>query len=176
MAHVDLSLIQDCDKPCSSICNCRNMPECAGPIEKAMQLHLSTQLELCQQLEAIADDLPKTIDHQNLLIVARKILPTIKEAHRFEERRIFPHIQVEAEDKEALTQSLERLKFEHWEDESFAEELSHGLINFVSECEEPSSITLAYMLRGFFEGVRRHIAFEVEHILPLLRRQEAPAR
>ena len=27
---------------------------------------------------------------------------------------------------------------------------------------------LSYMLRGFFEGLRRHIAFEVEHLMPIL--------
>jgi hypothetical protein len=29
------------------------------------------------------------------------------------------------------------------------------------------------MLRGFFEGLRRHIAFEREHIVPILCKQQA---
>ena len=98
MAHVEQSLMQDCEKPCSSSCNCRNTPECAGPIERKMQQHLATQLKLCHELEAIADGLPNNFDRQKLLVVARNILPTIKEAHQFEEYRIFPHIQVEAEE------------------------------------------------------------------------------
>ena len=81
-------------------------------------------------------------------------------------------VLVEAESQSNLNRSLERLKYEHWEDESFAEEVSDGLIRFVSDPDHPSPDTLAYMLRGFFEGLRRHIAFESEHILPLLRRQE----
>ncbi|MEP1263194.1 MAG: hemerythrin domain-containing protein [Rhizobiaceae bacterium] len=134
------------------------------------------QLNLCNQLEEIADALPQTIDRQKLLVIARSILPTVKTAHRFEEDRIFPHIKLEARQIKALNLSLERLQYEHWEDESYAEELSDGLIRFVTDDEEPSAITLGYMLRGFFEGMRRHIAFEVEHILPLLRQQEQAIR
>ena len=34
---------------------------------------------------------------------------------------------------------------------------------------------LSYMLRGFFEGLRRHIAFEKEHLVPLLMQKGTPA-
>ena len=164
--------VDGCDKPCSIHCNCNVMPACAAPIEKTMQEHLSSQLGLCRQLEEIADDLPYKVDRQKLLVVARSILPTVKTAHRFEEDRIFPQIKVQAEAKEDLDHSLERLQFEHWEDESFAEEVSNSLLEFVTGDDAPSAVTLGYMLRGFFEGLRRHVAFEVEHILPLLRRSE----
>ncbi|MEP0941524.1 MAG: hemerythrin domain-containing protein [Rhizobiaceae bacterium] len=137
-----------------------------------MKQHFSQQLDLCDQLEAIADALPQKFDTQRLLVIARSIFPTVKTAHHFEENRIFPHIRVEAASKADLNLSLERLQYEHWEDESFAEEVSEGLIKFVSDAERPSPDTLAYMLRGFFEGLRRHIAFEAEHILPLLRQHE----
>lgn len=169
MAPVRLSPVEDCSKPCSETCNCKIMPDCAEPIEKVMQQHLAVQLHLCSQLEEIADELPENIDHQRLLVVARSILPTVKKAHEFEETRVFPHIQAEAIGCEGISTSLERLKFEHWEDESFAEELCDGLIKFVTKEADPSPDTLGYMLRGFFEGLRRHIAFEMEHILPLLR-------
>ena len=75
-----------------------------------------------------------------------------------------------------MQNALERLQYEHWKDESFAEEVSDGLIKFVSDSDHPSADTLAYMLRGFFEGLRRHIAFEAEHILPLLRQHELSRR
>ena len=172
MARSYLRLVMECSKPCTETCNCGTSLDCAGPIVREMQEHLFVQSQLCDQLEEIADALPETTDHQRLLVIARSILPTVKTAHRFEEDRIFPHIQMEARDKDSLNLSLERLQYEHWEDESFAEELTDGLIRFVTECDEPSAITLGYMLRGFFEGLRRHIAFEAEHILPLLRRQQ----
>jgi hemerythrin-like domain-containing protein len=172
MARNYLTLVENCSKQCSEDCNCSIMPDCVGPIETEMQQHFSKQLDLCRQLEEIADELPQKNDRQRILVVARSIFPTVKKAHRFEENRIFPHIEIKAEKQDSLKFSLERLQYEHWEDESFAEELSDGLIRFVADCEEPSTNTLAYMLRGFFEGLRRHIAFEAEHIMPLLRRKE----
>ena len=172
MSQVHLRLVEDCGKPCSETCNCGVKPDCAGPIEQEMKHHFSELYDLCNQLEEIADALPENVDGQKLLTIARRIFPTIKTAHYFEEKRIFPHIRVEAEAESDLFHSLERLQYEHWEDESFAEEVSDGLIRFVSDTDQPSPDTLAYMLRGFFEGLRRHIAFESEHILPLLRRHE----
>lgn len=175
MARVQLSQIEDCSSPCSVQCNCSTKPTCAGPIEKEMQMHFEMQLDLCGKLEKIADDLPHQVDKQQLLQVARTIFPTIKNAHHFEENRIFPQIQLESLSTDALETSLERLQYEHWEDESFAEELCDAMIKFVRDDQEQAAETLSYMLRGFFEGIRRHIAFESEHILPLLQRQQASA-
>ncbi|NKB50936.1 MAG: hemerythrin domain-containing protein [Rhizobiaceae bacterium] len=176
MAKSHLKQMKDCSEPCTESCNCGVNHACVGPIEQEMQRHFSVQLDLCNQLEEIADALPQKVDRQKLLIIARSILPTVKTAHRFEEDRIFPHIKSEARERTALNISLERLQYEHWEDESFAEELCDGLIRFVTDSDEPSANTLGYMLRGFFEGLRRHIAFEVEHIIPLLRLHEQTER
>ena len=161
----------DCDKVCSALCNCSVKPECVTPIEREMQRHLQLQSKLCNQLGQIADELPYRVDRQKLLLVARSIMPTVKRAHRFEENRIFPQIEARAGTLDGLKQSLERLQFEHWEDESFAEDLTDGLIKFVARPETTNTDTLSYMLRGFFEGLRRHIAFEVDHIMPLLRQR-----
>ena len=144
-------------------------------IETELKGHLSTQLNLCDELEKIADNLPHAIDRQHVLVVAKSIIPTVKSAHQFEENQIFPMIKQDGQSGASLDQSMERLRYEHWEDESFAEELSDALVKFVSLDEEAETDTLAYMLRGFFEGLRRHIAFESEHILPVLQQQFAKA-
>jgi len=164
--------VEDCVKVCTVDCNCTTMPQCVSPIERKMQQHLKRQSQLCNQLEQIADELPYRVDHQRLLMVARSIMPTVKRAHSFEENRVFPQIEAQAGSTEALKHSLERLQFEHWEDESFAEELTDRLVKFVAHPETANTDTLSYMLRGFFDGLRRHIAFELEHILPLLRQRE----
>ena len=69
---------------------------------------------------------------------------------------------------DALKSTVERLRYEHWEDESFSDEVADALIRFVTDKASSNAETLAYMLRGFFEGLRRHIAFERDHIVPLL--------
>ena len=72
-----------------------------------------------------------------------------------------------------LHSSIERLRFEHLGDEEFASDLCSSLRQFVTDRATSNVESLAWMLRGFFEGVRRHIAFEREHILPLVQRHSS---
>ena len=135
-------------------------------------LHHDEQLALCQRLEEIADELPEVGDTQLCLSLAKNILPMIRDAHTYEEKTLFPLLISFDANNDKLASSLERLRYEHWEDESFADEVADGLIRFVTDRASSNAETLAYMLRGFFEGLRRHIAFEREHIVPLLSKMQ----
>ncbi len=130
-----------------------------------LQQHNRKLLCLCDRLEEVADSLPDKIDTQECLLLARSLYPAVYKAHQFEEIVLFPVLAGHNPDP-ALKNSFERLKFEHWEDEAFAEEISECLKRYILVPE--NSDTLAYMLRGFFESVRRHVAFDTEHLLPKL--------
>ena len=71
---------------------------------------------------------------------------------------------------EETCKTIQRLHAEHWEDESFAFEVQDALIEFAQNPKQSNVEALAYMLRGFFEGVRRHVAFEWEHVVPTVRK------
>ena len=129
--------------------------------------HIRAQLLLCNRLEQIADALPNNLDHQECLSVARNVYATIKSAHRFEEEKLFPYM-LKSPSNAQTCKSVERLCAEHWEDEIYAFDVQDALINYVKDPKDANAESLGYMLRGFFEGVRRHIAFEREHILPAL--------
>jgi iron-sulfur cluster repair protein YtfE (RIC family) len=129
--------------------------------------HLSEQALLCDALESIADSLPVNVDTQFCLQVARRLYPTVKQAHEFEENQLFPALEKSARRAEVKV-TLERLRGEHWEDESYAMEVQEALTEFVMGPERFHHDALGYMLRGFFEGLRRHIAFEKEYLLPIL--------
>ncbi len=133
-----------------------------------LQSNLEAQLELCNRLEELADSLPDEVDKQNCLHLARSIFPLLQQAHSFEENKLFPYLLKTYANDHNMMATLERLRFEHWEDESFAEELRECMTNFARYEDMACINVLAYMLRGFFEGLRRHIAFEREHIAPLL--------
>lgn len=137
-------------------------------ITNILATKLALQLQLCEKLELLADSLPNKLDEQNCLVVAKSILPVLIDAHDFEENVVFPALNLHITDKDRLDTTLERLKFEHWEDESFAEELRVCLVDLVKDRDLNQVNSISYMLRGFFEGVRRHVAFEREHIMPLL--------
>lgn len=133
----------------------------------AVEEHIEEQISLCSSLEKIADSLPEDFDPQICLHAAKSIYPVFKGAHDFEESVLFPYLAKKDGDGERLQQILNRLHAEHWEDESFGEEVSEALIDLVNG-EQDNPEKLGYMLRGFFEGVKRHIAFEREHLLPLI--------
>lgn len=137
--------------------------------------HMNLNYNLCCQLEHIADNLPDNVDRQECLYVARSVVPMVKLAHDFEENVLFPILRERCSNSVEIDKTLDRLQGEHWEDESYAAEIHHGLISFASGLSEISVDSLGYMLRGFFEGMRRHLAFEREHVLPLLRSLDAPA-
>jgi iron-sulfur cluster repair protein YtfE (RIC family) len=122
------------------------------------------QLALCRELEEIADSLPASINRQKCIYAAKALGPLMKGIHHYEETVLFPMLQRDAGPDTHLESTLERLKFEHCEDECFAEELTDALLKLGSG-ERVNMEAVGYMLRGFFEGMRRHIAFEQEHLI-----------
>lgn len=132
-----------------------------------LQKHLQCQMTLCDTLEEIADALPNRVDKQKCLLTARTIMPVVRSAHLFEEQVLFPTLKIENATSPRLDTAIERLYAEHWEDEGFGDEISEALLAYgCGESFDPEK--LGYMLRGFFEGLRRHVAFEKEVLAPLL--------
>jgi hemerythrin-like domain-containing protein len=122
------------------------------------------QLALCSELEEIADSLPSSINRQKCIYAAKALGPLVKAAHHYEETVLFPQLRSSENPPEHLAETLERLKFEHFEDQCFAEELTDALLK-LGAGDTVNMEAVGYMLRGFFEGIRRHIAFEREHLL-----------
>jgi len=137
-----------------------------NPIAALRKAH-KDQLLLCDRLEEIADSLPDGINRQKCIYAARALGPMVRGVHRFEEDVVFPMIADRLKDDEKIEPTLNRLRFEHCEDECFAEELTEALQALGSGKPDVNIEAIGYMLRGFFEAMRRHIAFESELLLPL---------
>lgn len=123
---------------------------------------------MCSELETIADSLPSLVDRDQCLQMAETLLPALQMAHAFEEELLYPAFYEGAVYREERQKTLARLRVEHVEDEALAEEISERLF-FIGQgggVENPEA--LGFMLRTFFRSVRRHVAFEREHILPLV--------
>ena len=144
-------------------------PNGEPPLLIQLGKHLRACLDLCDALEQIADRLPENLQCGQCLEVARSIYPTVKQSHEFEEASLFPLLIDESRPDEKTRMTIQRLHAEHWEDESFAFEVRDALMEFASNPRHSNVEALGYMLRGFFEGVRRHVAFEWEHVVPALR-------
>ena len=126
------------------------------------------ELALCDRLEEIADSLPNGLDRRNCLLAARALGPTMAKIHRFEERRIFPYFCVRLGNSAEADKTVERLKNEHLEDEGSAAELRDALRFAARHGVADNPETLGFMLRGYFGAVRRHVAFERDHVIALL--------
>jgi hemerythrin-like domain-containing protein len=124
-----------------------------------LQHAFDRQMSLCDLLENIADSLPERLDRQQCLHVARLIAPLIRQAHMAEEQLLFPEVAARRADGADV---VERLRLEHVEDECFAEEVQYELLQMGKGQPVLAPEATGYMLRGFFEGVRRHIRHELE--------------
>jgi hemerythrin-like domain-containing protein len=141
-------------------------------LARTFAMFLDQQQRICNELEAIADSLPDAIDDHASLDTAQRLLPLISRAHEFEEKILFPMIVKNPNPVPALAPmvgTIERLQFEHWGDEDFAADIYHAIRAYVAGHDRGSAEALGWMLRGFFESMRRHIAFEREYILPFTR-------
>jgi hemerythrin-like domain-containing protein len=123
------------------------------------------QLTLCSALEDIADSLPANVNRQKCMYAAKSLIPLVNGIHRYEEETVFPLLERMASGDRELIDSIARLKFEHVEDECCAEELTDTLTRLGSGDGTVNAEAAGYMLRGFFESIRRHIAFEQQFML-----------
>jgi len=141
-------------------------PAPASPAAKiaVMRRAHSEKLKVCGALEEIADGLPDNVDRLMCMSVASTLLSMLRNIHRFEEDVVFPSYAAATGDP----QCVERLKAEHVEDECFADELTEVLMTIGHGAAVTNPEALGFMLRGFFETIRRHVAFERDHILPAI--------
>lgn len=140
------------------------------PLERLYADHHG-QAKLCEMLEAIADALPDGVDPQMCRQVLDELGDQLILHHRDEEEGLFPLIEKRALPEDGIAAHLAQLSLEHATDESFAEELREALEECARGGRPASPNTLGYMLRGFFEGYRRHLHWENMVLLPLARKR-----
>ncbi len=128
----------------------------------------SEQLALCDALEQLADALPAGLERIHCLRLARTIPAVVDRAHRLEEMLLFPMLQERAAFSPAFAAVIDRLRYEHLEDDAYADELYDALSARSWGRSKPSAETLGYMLRTFFSATRRHILFDRDVLVPLL--------
>lgn len=122
------------------------------------------KLDLCDQLETIADSLPSRVDRLLCLRVASQLVPWLRQCQVYEEEVVFPAFLKAGPDSRA--ESIRRLEAEHVQDECAAQDLTDILLSIGHGAAIANPEALGFMLRALFEALRRHVAFEREHLLP----------
>jgi hemerythrin-like domain-containing protein len=132
-------------------------------------------LELCDRMEEIADTLPDKVSVSTCTRVIQDLSRRVAWHHHFEEVHLFPVLRARARADDRLIASLNRLESEHRSDEGYADEIVDLLSALANGTSHEAPNTAGYMLRGLFQSLRRHIAFENEYVLPLARRMLSAA-
>ena len=139
-----------------------------SPLE-LISLEHGEHLALCDKLEEIADSLPNSIDKNTCTCAAFALRHRVGVHHAMEEEALFPLLHARAGNDIAFMRTLQRLQDEHRTDEGYCDEVLE-LLTALSTGSLPENVEAAgYLLRGLFECMRRHIAFEEDHLLPKAR-------
>jgi iron-sulfur cluster repair protein YtfE (RIC family) len=125
------------------------------------------KLRLCDSLEELADTLPSRLDRLACLRIANELVPILRDSHRYEEDIVFPAFVSGSADAAASILSVHRLMAEHIEDECAAQDVTDMLLAIGHGGPVNNPEALGFMLRALFETLRRHIAFELEHVFPV---------
>lgn len=116
-------------------------------------------LMLCLQLEELATDFDAGEVPRGIGKVAKHIEPLIAAAHTLEEQKFYPDLELHAGSCFGAL-LLDQVKSEHRVDRRAARELSLTLAAVAQKRCRLSLNTVAHMVRGFQEALRRHITAE----------------
>jgi hemerythrin-like domain-containing protein len=146
--------------------------DAAGPVPDPLAVLQSEhvlQLELCACLEHLADSLPDQVDRRLAHALGLMLANDITGHFAWEEQVLFPALRRHAASLAPIGPMLAQLESEHDRDEDHAKELAETLAALASQGRHGNPEMLGYMLRGFFEGQRRHISWEESVLVPMAR-------
>ena len=129
-------------------------------------------LDICSLLEGIADGLPNDVPQNQCRMLAESVADELRATHTIENRVLMPLLL--ASEHASLRQAATRLQQEHEFDDQAAMEVEEALNGLILGRNALSPDATGYLLRSFFESVRRHVYAE-QDLLSLLE-DEGPAK
>jgi len=125
---------------------------------------------VCDQLEAIADDLPRGTDIRRIRSAMQFLKIKLPAYHRDERECLFPLIARHASQSQDIAAIIAQLQIYQIEDEGYADEVIDLLAEMEKEAMQRTPEAAGYLLRGFFQNYRRYLAWQRLTILPLAHR------
>lgn len=120
-------------------------------------------LATCDALESLADALPGPVSADQCQKLADDAITLVAETHRLEEQVLLPLLATST--RRELYKVAERLRQEHAFDSQAALEIEEALTGLVSGRPILSADATGYLLRSFFESVRRHVHAEQDLLM-----------
>ena len=129
-------------------------------------------LALCDGLETVADSLPHAVTPRLCLTLAAGLEPLVARTQQLEEEALFPLLA--SSHSRQWGPTLARLRAEHPADHSIAAEVSEALHDLGNGRAALSPDAMGYLLRSFFESMRRHVQGARELIAMVRRDADDP--
>ncbi len=129
----------------------------------------SAERKLCDMLERMADNLMEPLDTELARTGILSMRRCLKRHVILEERYLYPVLTKRLCPGDLADNMLEHIRREHAADESLAHDTADQLELALERGRVENPEMLGYMLRGFFECRRRHIAWEDAVVIPLAR-------
>ncbi len=128
------------------------------------------KMNVCGQLEEIANNLPDRVDAHQCASLAERLPGLLGLCDDIYQKVIFPLLLRHQSQRYFTPITAERLVSERLMDQGYAVEVSDLLDRLANSAPIPNVEASGYLLRGFFETVRRSSAFDLEYIIPMTRR------
>jgi hemerythrin-like domain-containing protein len=126
-------------------------------------------LRLCRVLETMADGLPAAITKPQAIPVLKNTGTALRRHIALQELLIFPYIRDEQRGPNRVEGALRQLEYEHASDDALMIEIIEAVMMPGLPRSVPQIERFGCLLRHFFEGHRRHCAWETEVLGPLVR-------
>ena len=138
------------------------------------QVHL---MALCDRLETIADRLPDNLNHFTVETVAYELRAKLPRLHMHMEQQLFPILKKRALPEDGIEEIIDGFTHEHAMDDGYV----LGVLGVLEILDQSSRSQIAadqtaenyeavgYLLRGFFEALRRHLRWQRFIVLRLAR-------
>lgn len=118
----------------------------------------SRLLDICDLLEGIADGLPNDVPRAQCQVLASSVADQLRATHAVENRVLLPLLL--ASEHAGLRNAANRLRQEHEFDDQAVMEVEEALHDLILGKSVLSPDATGYLLRSFFESVRRHVHAE----------------
>ncbi len=122
---------------------------------------------LCAQMEAMADRLPAAFKAKRTLRLLQLTELSLKRHIALQEQFIFPNIR--KTDGRRIDRLLEHCEYEHASDGGLLVEIMETAIDPGLPGDKARVEPFGCLLRHFFEGKRRHLAWEKQMLEPFMK-------
>lgn len=126
-------------------------------------------LRLCVALEEIADALPGNVDFAKAEAAMLLLRDGFASHVSVQEELLFPLIRRRSAASDNIGAVLGQFEYEHAVDLGLAVEVAEALSALIDRRGAANPEMLGYLLRCFFEGYRRHAAWERHVLYPICR-------